>query len=361
MIILASLVSVFVLSSHNTTSSALTSNTLERNSSVSKPATSVESHSSSSSVAVSSSQGIDYGKVTSTLNVGIHPSWITYNQKENLIYVTGDNKLVIIDPSNNNSVVKVLSLSDYYVGQPIVDSLSGLVYVPTFSSIVEISKTQMIANITKGYAGTTGWGTFDPDNQAIYIATSRMKPSYIAIQILNTQSNSIVTNISSPSQLGLSIMQLLYDSQSKLLYVVSYGSYGIAILNTSSNQLVTSLQIGSAEHGVANAIAWDPANDLMYVSDWGDNQTILFSANDNSIVTRIASAFPIMSNFDPYNGLVYVTNAKWDSVQVINGTELVGSIHITGNFPWGLAFDSENNHIYVTNFDSMTISVISSS
>ena len=324
----------------------------------SQTSTSSISSSKTSAISTTSEPSNYYGRVTSTLSLEIHPSWISYNQKNNLLYTTGDNQLVIINPSKNNTIVKVIPMGRFS-GQPIVDGSNGLVYIPTNSSITVLNGTEVVATITNGYAGTTGWGTFDSENQNIYIATSRMQPSYIAIQILSTKSNTIITNITSPTQLGLSIMQLLYDSQNKLLYVVSYGSYGIAMINTTTNQFVGSVQIGSIEHGVANAIAWDPVNNLMYVPDWGDNQTVIFSAKNDSVITSVSSSWPDNAIFDSQNGLVYIANSKSNSLQVLDGTKLVSSIPTQGASPWGTAFDSNNSDIYVTNVGSSSISVIS--
>lgn len=321
------------------------------------------SRSSSVTSTVASSSSSSRSSENASIRVTPAPEWITFDQSNGLLYVTSasnpDNLTVVSPDPSGMKVVKVIPLNSSG-GQPIVDSSNGLVYLPAASAVFVINGTRIETMIKNGYAGTTGWGVFDPDNDEVYVATSRMLPSYIAIQVLDTKSNTILANITSPTQLGLGIEALLYSSQGKQIYV-SGSSYGVAIINTTTNKVVGSVQIqGNAlQVGEGDGIAPDPATNLIYVADFADNQTVIFSSTNDSVVARIAGSGPFNPFYSPNNGLVYVTNALSNSVQILNGTKMVGSVPV-GNFPWGLAYDSANSHIYVTNRDSATVSVISS-
>lgn len=347
--------STFILSSNNFKISNSSSTT--SNSQPSTDTSSTRTTFTSSSQSTNSKSQKSYGTVVTTIRLQNIPEWISFDPVNQLVYVSSDyspGNVTVINPASNNQIVAVIILGSQGAGieggQPIVDTINGLVYVPSGNDIFVLNNTKILTKITKGYAGTTGWGVFDPDNQNIYIATSRMLPSYIAIQVLSTKTDAIIQNITSP-QLGLNIGGMIFIAQTNLLYV-SNTNRGLSIINASSDLFVRAIPMDGSMGIITN-----PKLSLIYVEACRDNRTIIVDSLTNSIVGVVNGSAPLDGAYNSQNGLIYVTNAKSDSIQIINGTSNVGSIEI-GEFPWGIAYDSVNGELYVSNALSRTVSVI---
>ena len=334
-----------------------------------------------------------------SIGVGVRPTDIEFNPKNNLTYVinSGDNTISVIDDAKNKE--KRIP-TGHYPASIEVNPTNNKVYVTNnLDNTLSVIDGNTTKNITKIIVGQGPAGIeINPKNNEVYVTNSRDN----TISVIDGSLDIVVATLNvgkKPIAVGL-------NDEQNLLYVSNMDDASIRAIDMKDNlsiHVVSKIPTGINPSGIAIGMSKDNKTNMIYTANTNSNSISVINGNKNMIKkiipveqkpididinnnTRKLYVSHLLSNtlsvidintekveytinsssknpkglvVDNKQNIIYVADTDSDSISVINGNtkEVIGNIKV-GNGPTGIAVDPSNHLVYVTNTGSNSTSVI---
>ena len=291
-------------------------------------------------------------------NLEIFPNKITYDPVNGALYLFGDpmaqlkSNISIIDGRNNTISKTYLAYSDSENKVP-GNLLSNIVYNSNKSIYIINPWNESVAIIDPSAYNVTKYLpikeavtlTFNPSNNFLYVANIG------SIYVVDSSTNEVIKNI--PIKVGLP-KDLIYNPSNGNIYVTLQdpSENGIVmVINSSTNEVIKNIPIGKFPFNllrVSGALAYNPSNKHVYVAL---NDSISLINSSNEIVKNISfnnTGNPLQIGYNPSNSDLYIGIGS-KKIAILNSTTN-NVTHIIENlqgYPTGIAFNPENKNIYL--------------
>ena len=286
-------------------------------------------------------------------NLEIFPNKITYDPVNGALYLFGDpmaqlkSNISIIDGRNNTISKTYLAYSDSENKVP-GNLLSNIVYNSNKSIYIINPWNESVAIIDPSAYNVTKYLpikeavtlTFNPSNNFLYVANIG------SIYVVDSSTNEVIKNI--PIKVGLP-KDLIYNPSNGNIYATLQdpSENGIVmVINSSTNEVIKNIPIGKFPFNllrVSGALAYNPSNKHVYVAL---NDSISLINSSNEIVKNISfnnTGNPLQIGYNPSNSDLYIGIGS-KKIAILNSTTN-NVTHIIENlqgYPTGIAFNPEN-------------------
>lgn len=306
--------------------------------------------------------------VLATIPLSLQPSGIAVNPKLDRVYVTGSDKVVVIN-TTDNSVVDTVDVGAFaipvavnpagtrlYVGYSSGNNDAGSIRVIDTAGNTVIG-TVALAKLPDLPGGGVGTAKFpagiavNPAGTKVYVThvTTTIDTSRGTISVIDTSDNSVSAVISvDGTPAGVA-----FNPAGTRAYVAHSGS--VSVINTSTNEAIATIPVG----GSPNGVAVNAAGTRVYVSNLNGSVAVI-NTNTNAKVTDVTpiggEATAVAVN--PSGSAAYVPNYMvQDGLWVSNGLAVVntatntviGKIK-TSEAPDDVAINAAGTRAYVMNY-----------
>ena len=259
----------------------------------------------------------------------------------------------------NNSVISVANLSSAASGI-VYDSLTNSFFIASYglsSAVIVINASDYAVIKSISLTSSPSNLAFDPDNGEIYVASYRSN----AVSVINGSTNDVVSEIST----SLSPSQFSYVQQNKEMYLSTVGintsRSEVDVLNTLTNSIISQISVVTNR---STLITYDQANGDIYLGSFLSNNITIISTNSNQIVGSLLVPYnPGTISYNPRNLDVYVaTNATGGAISIIDSgynTVNTPSSSMGGIIPNAFTYDLDNGELYLTSINSNVVIAIS--
>ncbi|MGP6221018.1 YncE family protein [Caldiplasma sukawensis] len=240
-------------------------------------------------------------KIVEHYTVGTHPTMMSLNEKDNLLYVYDSSGcyLSIINLTQG----KVVGTTSG-VGMPVVgigsSSENGYTYVSAYccahakSKVVVFNGTTQIGTICGAGGGQV---LCDPNNHYVY-------------SIEFTGALAVINGTSLVGTIGglCGACADAFDVSNGYIFVSEPYSNNIAVINTSSSSIVANIHAYNPHR-----MTYDQANGYLFVMNQSSGEIYVVNVTTDKVVDAIAGGPVACENtitFDPYNGYVYEASSS---------------------------------------------------
>ncbi|MGC8726190.1 MAG: YncE family protein [Thermoplasmata archaeon] len=249
-----------------------------------------------------------------------YPEYISYNPKDDILYVSGENgnnNLTVSEINTyNNTIVGNISLkANYYPTSMAYDEQNKNLYISAYPSNISSNRNEKIAD---------------------------------TLYIINTIDNNI-SNIS--LHLGTSIQNMVFDQYNGLVYLSNYQTSTIYTINGTT---ISNISLPSNYYPYGISIV----NGQSFIVDYGINAITAINATTILYTVNLAYA-PICMN--EVNNYVYVLNSFSSNISIINTTtnRVIGGISLPFDaMPTNMTYDPANKNLYVISGYKNTMYII---
>lgn len=268
------------------------------------------------------------------------------------------------EPGVSPDVSALLSrLSDAEARLAAIESLKfGNVYVTGDNkvSVINLSNGTVVMAVDLMGAPPTGDIAFNPSGTRAYVPVDQGR-----LLVIDTTTNTVVATIENQDI----PLRMAINSSGTRIYVAQGGGgaipglptlgHRVSVIDTASNTEIASIPFVNKPQGVAI----NPAGTRAYVTHRLLSGTVsVIDTASNSVVGSIpVGTSPSDVAFNPSGTRAYVTHDNFGSYQVSvidTATDTVVTTIAVGNTPSGVAFNPAGTRAYVSNRGSRTVSVI---
>ena len=248
--------------------------------------------------------------VTATVQVGLFPQSVCFNQDGSKVYVVN---------INSNSI-----------------------------SVIKTADNTVINTITVGTRPAEAY--LNKDGSKLYVINQGDNN----LSVINTTNDTIITTIS----VGNIPYCMVASPDSNKLYVANYSDNTISVINTDSDQVTTTF---STIYNYPAELSISPDGNKLYVLYYGSGNFIgIISTTTYKIINYIFNVnSPIGMCLSPDGNTIYVIDNFDPTLNIINAgdTSTIAIIPV-GNSPQGLSVSPDGSKVYVLNKGDNTVSVI---
>lgn len=273
-------------------------------------------------------------------------------------YVTHDNKVSVLDTSNNTFISTISIL-------PTTNLTKFLAVTPdgSFTYVTTLSNVAVIDNCTNAVATSITVGDFPtgiaitPNGKYVYVTNAGLVTSSSgSVSVIETATNTVIRTI----PVGRSPMDIAITPNGRFAYVTNSQSDQISVIDTTNNTVIHTIPVGDFPRGIAIT----PNGNYAYVANQGQstlsNTVSVIDTNTNLVVsTIIVGPGPTQIAITPDGKFAYVTNAGNNTISVISiSTNTVTYSIAVDAYPFDIAITPDGKFAYITIPYSNNISII---
>lgn len=300
--------------------------------------------------------------IEKSVPIGIHAIRMCYNNTEGLLYVAGDNNLVVVDAKNNIGL-KYIYLDDKATEMLYVEDFNRLYIIHPFLNILSVIDCENHELLTTITLENPAIGlSYCSSNSRIYCSTEYSTN----LSIINCETNQVIEMVPFPYELAQSYyhqandqlylstengkflvincsdnsIELEFDKipamtyyefaeSTNTLYVVNKWGFSLGIINCTDN---TSTTVDYDFDGFISDICYNNTDNKLYIGVRDSCEVAVMDCNDHSFVTyiKMENQNPRCLSYQPESNQVLVANRD---------------INFEPDLNWLHAIDGESNEI----------------
>jgi YVTN family beta-propeller protein len=284
---------------------------------------------------------------------------IAFDSKTNKIYVTDPyRQTVLVINGTNNKIEKNIPVGVAPI-DIFIDDINGMIYIANIGSnavsVIDGTKDEVVKIIyLPENSGVLTSVSADPETKMVYVGLTR-DGEFGLIQMINSTN----PRWSDYIQVGPTLSDLVFNSNTSKLYITKTQNGSISVIDANNNQTIKDIFLGESPYKMVVNLN---SNKIYVVNGNSDMISVIDGKDDNLLknITLPFNAYDIAVN--PNLNKIYAIGENNKNLTIIDGTNDDVVKNETLSFsPSAIEFNPKTNRLYIANYNNWSLTSIDGS